>query len=134
MRGYLRVGALLGAFGFRVSQVPHPVWALAVCAVFTAVGVAVLDDYGVTRDEFPQRALALETVSYVLGQNDELLKDHDKFYGTTFEMPLLIVERVLGLQDDTRAILLSRHILTHLFFIAGGFFCYLLIRQLLSGD
>ena len=42
------------------------------------------------------------------------------FYGTTFEMPLLIVERALGLQDDTRAILLSRHILTHLFFIAGG--------------
>ncbi len=136
MRGYLRVGALLGAFGFRVSQVPHPVWALAVCAVFTAVGVAVLDDYGVSWDEFLQREIALETISYVLGQDDELLSNHDrrrnhlKFYGTAFEMPLLIVERVLGLQDDTRAILLSRHILSHLFFIAGGFFCYLLTRRL----
>ena len=130
MGGYLRVRALLGMFGFRASQVPHPVWALVVCAVFTAVGVAVLDDYGVTWDEFPQREIALETISYVLGQDDELLRDHDKFYGTTFEMPLLIVERVLGLQDDTRAFLLSRHILSHLFFIAGGFFCYLLIRRL----
>ena len=30
MRGYLRVGALSGASCFRVSQVPHPVWALPV--------------------------------------------------------------------------------------------------------
>ena len=122
-------------FGFRASQVPHPVWGLVVCAVFTAVGVAVLDDYGVSWDEFLQREIALETISYVLGQDDELMRNHDrrnhlKFYGTAFELPLLIVERVLGLQDDTRAILLSRHILTHLFFIASGFFCYLLIRRL----
>ena len=122
-------------FGFRASQVPHPVWALVVCAVFTAVGVAVLDDYGVSWDEFRQREIALETISYVLGQDDELMRnhprrDHLKFYGTAFELPLLIVERVLGLQDDTRAILLSRHLLTHLFFIASGFFCYLLTRRL----
>ena len=135
MGGYLRVRALLGMFGFRAFQVPHPVWALVVCAVFTAVGVAVLDDYGVSWDEFYQRDIALETISYVLGQDDELMRnhpwrDHIKFYGTAFELPLLIVERVLGLQDDTRAILLSRHILTHLFFIASGFFCYLLTRRL----
>ena len=122
-------------FGFRASQVPHPVWALVVCAVFTAVGVAVLDDYGVSWDEFRQREIGLDTISYVLGQDDELMRnnprrDHLKFYGTAFELPLLIVERVLGLQDDTRAILLSRHILTHLFFIASGFFCYLLTRRL----
>ena len=122
-------------FGFRASQVPHPVWALVVCAVFTAVGVAVLDDYGVSWDEFRQREIGLETIRYVLGQDDELMgnnprRDHLKFYGTAFELPLLIVERVLGLQDDTRAILLSRHILTHLFFIASGFFCYLLTRRL----
>ena len=122
-------------FGFRASQVPHPVWALVVCAVFAAVGVAVLDDYGVSWDEFRQREIALETISYVLGQDDELLRNHPrrnhlKFYGTAFELPLLIVERVLGLQDDTRAILLSRHLLTHLFFIASGFFCYLLTRRL----
>ena len=122
-------------FGFRASQVPHPVWSLVVCAVFAAVGVAVLDDYGVSWDEFRQREIALETISYVLGQDDELLRNHPrrnhlKFYGTAFELPLLIVERVLGLQDDTRAILLSRHLLTHLFFIASGFFCYLLTRRL----
>ena len=123
------VRTLWGTFAFRLSQVPHPVWAIAVCAVFAAVGVAVLDDYGVSWDEFWQRDIALETIGYVLGQDDELLSNHDKFYGTTFEMPLLMVERALGL-DDTRAMLLSRHILSHLFFIAGGFFCYLLTRRL----
>ncbi len=124
------VGALSGATRSRAARVPHQVWALAVCAVFVAVGVAVLDDYGVSWDEFYQRGIALETISYVLGEDDELLRNHDKFYGTAFEMPLLIAERVLGLQDDTRAILLSRHFLTHLFFIAGGFCCYLLARRL----
>ena len=119
----------------KIGAIPHPVWALVVCAVFTAVGVAVLDDYGVSWDEFLQREIALETISYVLGQDDELMRNHPrrdylKFYGTAFELPLVIVERVLGLQDDTRAILLSRHILTHLFFIASGFFCYLLSRRL----
>ena len=34
-------------------------------AVFIAVGVAVLDDYGVSWDEFYQRDIALETISYV---------------------------------------------------------------------
>ena len=125
-RGAARPGGLDG----HASRVPHPVWVLLLCAVFTAVGVAVLDDYGVSWDEFQQRDIALETISYVLGQDDELLSNQDKFYGTAFEMPLLIVERVLGLQDDTRALLLSRHILSHLFFIAGGFFCYLLTRRL----
>ena len=119
----------------KIGAIPHPVWALVVCAVFTAVGVAVLDDYGVSWDEFLQREIALETISYVLGQDDELMRNHPrrdylKFYGTAFELPLVIVERVLGLQDDTRAILLSRHILTHLFFIASGFFCYLLTHRL----
>ena len=123
------VRTLWGTFAFRASQVPHPVWAIAVCAVFAAAGVTVLDDYGVSWDEFYQRDIALETIGYVLGQDDELLSNHDKFYGTTFEMPLLMVERALGL-DDTRAVLLSRHILSHLFFIAGGFFCYLLVRRL----
>ena len=119
----------------KIGAIPHPVWALVVCAVFTAVGVAVLDDYGVSWDEFRQREIAVETISYVLGQDDELMRNHprrdyQKFYGAAFELPLVIVERVLGLQDDTRAILLSRHILTHLFFIASGFFCYLLIHRL----
>ena len=45
----------------KIGAIPHPVWALAVCAAFTAVGVAVLDDYGVSSDEFYQRDVAAPT-------------------------------------------------------------------------
>ena len=110
------------------SRVPFPVWGLTVCALFLIVGVAVLDDYGISWDEFHQRIIAAETVAYALG-DVPLVDDHNKFYGAAFELPLLLVERVLGL-EDTRSISLSRHILTHLFFIVGGFFCCLLAYRL----
>ena len=108
---------------------PFPVWGLTACALFLIVGVAVLDDYGTSWDELTQRYIAEETISYMLGDGTALIDDHIKFYGTTFELPLLLVERILGL-EDTRSIFLSRHILTHLFFIVGGFFCCLLAYRL----
>ena len=79
----------------KIGAIPHPVWALVVCAVFTAVGVAVLDDYGVSRDEFLQREIALETISYVLGQDDELMRNllgrnHQKFWGLYTCLPTAI--------------------------------------------
>ena len=111
------------------SRVPFPVWGLTACALFLIVGVAVLDDYGMSWDELAQRYMAEETVAYVLGDGTALIDDHNKFYGAAFELPLLLVERVLGL-EDIRSIFLSRHILTHLFFIVGGFFCCLLAYRL----
>ena len=115
------------------SRVPFPVWGLTACALFLIVGVAVLDDYGISWDESTQRHLAIETVAdiidIILGDGVAFNNDHDKFYGAAFELPLLLVERVLGL-EDTRSIFLGRHILTHLFFIAGGFFCCLLAYRL----
>ena len=111
------------------SRVPFPVWGLTACALFLIVGVAVLDDYGISWDEFTQRYIAEETAAYALGDGIALVDDLNKFYGAAFELPLLLVERVLGL-EDTRSIFLSRHILTHLFFIVGGFFCCLLAYRL----
>ena len=93
------------------------------------MGVAVVDDYGVSWDEHAQRNLAVETVAYILGDGVALINDHNKFYGAAFELPLLLVERVLGL-EDSRSVFISRHILTHLFFIVGGFFCCLLAYRL----
>ena len=111
----LSVAALLGLPG----RVPFPLWLLAVGLAFAAVGVAVVDDYGVATDELPQRRLAQQNAAYIMGDGDALPVDHDRFYGIAFELPLLLVERVLGL-DDWHGIFLSRHLMTHLFFIAGG--------------
>ena len=53
------------------------------------------------------------------------------FYGVTFEIPLMLVERALGL-EHSREISLMRHLLSHLFFLTGGFFAWLLARRMFS--
>ena len=110
-------------------RVPLPVWALAICAMFALAGIAVIDDYGVTLDEFGQRSIAAAHLDYMLGDKDALHSDQNRYYGVAFELPLLLAERGLGL-DGSRNYLLSRHLLTHLFFLAGGFFGALLVYRL----
>ena len=102
---------------------------LLVCALFLLAGTLILDDYGVSVDEGTQRNTAIVSLDYILGNNDTLLTHWDRFYGVAFEVPLLLVERALGL-TDSRDIHLTRHILTHIFFILGGFFCYRLAFRL----
>ena len=107
--------------------------ALIACALFLLTGLAIVDDYGVSMDTGPQRDIVINTVNYVLHDDQTLLQTIDRFFGTAFEAPLLLLtERVLGLEDP-RHVHLARHVLTHLFFLLGGFCCYLLARRL-SGD
>ncbi len=113
----------------RMGRIPFPVLATMVCLLFAAAGVAVLGDYGVGTDEAGQRNIAISNADYVMGDRDALPIGHNRFYGLAFEMPLLMAERALGLQDG-RDILLMRHLLTHLFFIVGGLFCGLLVYRM----
>ncbi len=95
---------------------------LLALAVLAVVGMAVLDDYGVTWDETDQRRIVQTAVAYALGDTETLGPPgppHNRYYGVVFEVPLVLVERLLGL-TDSRAIYLSRHLLTHLCFLAGG--------------
>ena len=97
-------------------------------------GLAIVDDYGVSVDTEIQRFIAISTVNYILHDDPGRLREAaDRFYGLAFDLPLLLLtERVLGL-DDPRHVYLARHVLTHLFFLIGGFCCYLLALRL-SGD
>ena len=107
--------------------------ALIACALFLMAGLAIVDDYGVSVDTGGQRLVALDTLNHVLHGNQTLLRTHDRFYGAALELPLfLLTERVLGLEDPRR-VYLARHVLTHLFFLIGGFCCYLLALRL-CGD
>ena len=111
-----------------------PFWAqaLALCALFAVAGVGVVDDYGVTVDESTQRRIAVANADYIAsGATDELYYRDHRHYGVAFEMPLLLAERALRLQD-ARPIYLTRHLLTHLLFIAGGFACGLLAYRMLG--
>ena len=93
---------------------------LLALAVLAVVGLVVLDDYGVAWDEPDQRGISQAVITYALGDDAVLrLPPHDRYYGVVFEVPLVLVERLLGL-TDSRAIYLSRHLLTHLCFLAGG--------------
>ena len=112
-----------------------PFWAqaLALCAIFAVVGVALVDDYGTHVDV--QRQVANANAAYIAtGDISDLSNAKDiayRYYGLAFEMPLLLAERALGLQD-TRHIYLTRHLLTHLFFIAGGFVCGMLAYRMMG--
>ena len=108
--------------------------ALIVCALFLITGLAIVDDYGVSVDTGILRNITIDTINYVLHDDPGRLQaDAIRFYGVAFELPLfLLTERVLGLEDP-RHVHLARHVLTHLFFLIGGFCCYLLAFRL-SGD
>ena len=116
----LRMTSSLRAVADRV--VTRSAW--LACALFLLAGggggaVLVLDDYGVGPDTVVQRRTAQITLDYARGRNDKLLRYEDRMYGVAVEAPLLWAERALGLQDS-RAVYLLRHLLTHLLFLAGG--------------
>ena len=108
--------------------------ALIACALFLVAGLAIVDDYGVSVDTEIQRFIAISTLDYILHNDPGRLQEAaDRFYGIAFELPLLLLtEGVLGLEDP-RHVFLARHVLTHLFFLIGGFCCYLLALRL-CGD
>ena len=120
-----KAASIVGA----ARRVPLPAWALAVCALFALAGIAALDDYGVSLDALLQREITTANLEYIRGDKDALHSEHNRYYGVAFELTLLLAERGLGL-DDSRNYLLSRHLLTHLFFLAGGFFAALLAYRL----
>ena len=104
---------------------------LIAMALFAIVGIAVLDDYGIAADEVAQWANGNASLSYILGDEGALRGEDepDRYYGVAFELSLIVVERLLGL-EDTRHIHLVRHLLTHIFFLTAGFFAWLLAYRL----
>ena len=95
------------------------------------LGVVVADDYGVWVDTYQQRAIGEANLRHLAGENglNLLWPPSDRLYGPIVEIPLRLVERLLG-TDDARSIHLVRHLLTHLFFLASGFAGYLLAWRL----
>jgi len=102
---------------------------LAVCAALGVVGAFAAGDYGVSLDQERRRLMAVRAVDYVLGKNDDMLHDFDRVMGVAFEAPLHLAELALGL-EDSRSMLLARHLLSHWFFLLGGFSCALLAHRL----
>ena len=111
---------------------------LLICGIFLLAGLAAAGDYGFSSDVPTQRLIAETNLNYILGRGDGIppfetlanpLVPSDRYYGVAFELPLLLVERALGL-EDYHYVLRLRLTLTHLFFIIGAFFCYRLACRL----
>ena len=108
-------------------------WALAaVGALFLLAGALAFDDYSLHWDTPFQRAIGNASLDYLAGDGErafgQLVDTPSRYYGAVFEAPLVLVERILGL-EDSRDILLSRHFLTHLLYLVGGGICYLLVYR-----
>ena len=105
----------------------------AVCALFLLAAAFVIDDYGVSPDEADQRAVGQAALDYLGGDGegafDQLRVSHNRYYGAVIEAPLALLERIPGLEDP-RDVSLGRNAFTHLFFLVGGVFCYLLVLRL----
>ena len=56
----------------RLRRIPFPALALALCLLFAAIGVAVVDDYGISNDEMVQRESAIDNADYIAGNRDIL--------------------------------------------------------------
>ena len=126
MPGAARAGNIIRL----AARLPWPATALGICVLFAVVGAAVVDDYGVSWDEFTQRSIAVASARYIAGDENALLPVAQvRYHGVAFELPLLWVEYALGL-DDLRGRSLTRHLLTHFFYLAGGFCAGLLAWRL----
>ena len=103
---------------------------LIICALFLLAGLALAGDYGIATDEEDQRRIARANLNYILGQ-DYIIDELHILFGAAFELPLLLAEQALGL-EDYYYIHRLRLTLTHLFFIVGAFFCYRLACHLFN--
>ena len=119
-----------------MARLPWSVQALLGCGAFLVVGIVVVDDYGVGWDARGQREIVQRNLAFIagdIGQLDEFsprsIRKADKYYGVALELPLLLLERGLGL-EDSHHIYLLRNLVTHAFFLVGGLYCSLLVYRL----
>ena len=109
-----------------------PIQGGMVCTAFLVMALCVVDDYGRGPDAISQRVIATRNLAFIVGDADRLdgfVTEHDRYYGIAFELPLLLIER--GMEGtDPRNIYLMRHLITHLFFLAGGLCCSLLVYRM----
>jgi hypothetical protein len=97
-----------------------------VLVVTCCIALLIYDEYGIGWDELQQHRMGEINYNYVFKGDQSLFRFEDRDYGVAFELPLMIIENVLKL-NDSREVFLMRHLVTHLLFIVSAFFCFLLV-------
>jgi hypothetical protein len=112
-------------------------------AVYLVTGLLAFKDYGISFDETISRQNGLVTAKYLIKKAgiagfennaafQSLFDLHayaDKDYGVVFELPLVVLERVMGIEDNNSAGLwYMRHLCTFLVFYLGVIYFYHLVK------
>ena len=123
------------AIASRPGQLAAAHWPLALAgALSLLVAALVLDDYHGTYDAPHQLPIGRAALDYLAGDGerafDQVSDPPSIYYGVVFEAPLALVERIFGLEG--RNLYLGRNLITHLFFLVGGTFCYLLALRMFN--
>lgn len=92
-------------------------------ACYFILGVFIFRDYGLSWDEPTSRDNGIVTYQYVTKQNRDLFTYQDRDYGTAFELPLVVAEKVLN-PTSSQQIYYLRHFLTFILFFTGAVFFY----------
>ena len=93
------------------------------------IGILTYRDYGIAWDESAQRNIGTLCYNYVFNGDNEFLGFTDRQYGTGFELPLVIIEKLLKI-TDFRDVYLMRHWVTHIFFLFSALSAYVLFYKL----
>lgn len=97
--------------------------------IFFCIAILTFSDYGISWDEYQQHKIGTINYEYVFHNNVDFLSFKDRDYGVAFELPLILIEKMFGMEDP-RSIYLMRHFLTHLFFLLGAWYFFRLIKLL----
>ena len=87
------------------------------------VALPLWQDFGLSWDELAQWDMGQMSYAYVFRGDEALLSFRNNDYGVAFELPLIMLEKILGL-EDTRDVYLMRHLATHVFFLLGALACF----------
>lgn len=109
---------------------PMPKWpGVLLFLLFVTIGLLVYQHYGVSWDEPVQRQMGIVSFDYIF-KGDPFLKSYiERDHGVGFELPLIMLEKMLGLEDSSD-IYLMRHLASHFFFLIGAFAAYILALNL----
>lgn len=93
------------------------------------IGILTYKDYGMSWDEPDQRGPGLLSYNYMFHGSQELFEKPTDNHGAGFELFLVFIEKGLH-QTDSREIYMTRHIVSHVFFLIAAFAGYVLIYKL----
>ena len=94
--------------------------------LFSVIGILSVNSYGFAWDEFEQRNIGVICYNYIFNNDLYYLQYPARDHGAIFELLLLIIEKITGITSN-RYIYMTRHIVSHLFFLLCALYFYKLI-------